>query len=156
MMHIRRSRLGTCALATATLLSTACHTYTPVTGQGIEPGGVVRVRLTDRGAVDVTSSVGPYARAIEGRVSSVTDSTVVLSVIELTRANGQEETWRGESVAVPRSGVAEMATPKVSRSRSWLLAGGLLAGAAALGAVIGGTDGGVSKGSGGSSGGGKQ
>lgn len=151
MMHIRRSRLGTLSVVTATLLTAACHTYTPVAGQSVAPGGTVRVRLTDTGAVAVAPSVGPYARAIEGRVGSVTDSTVVLAVTGLTRANGQDETWRGESVAVPRSGVADMAVPKLSRPRSWLLAGGLMAGAAALGAVLGGA--GQNVGRGGSGGG---
>jgi hypothetical protein len=155
MMHIRRSRLGTLSVAAATLLTTACHTYTPIAGQDVTPGGTVRVRLTDNGAVSVAPSVGPYARSMEGRVSSISDSAMVLSVTELTRANGQEETWRGESVTVPRSGVADMAVPKLSSTRSWLLAGGLVAGAAALGAVLGGAGQNVGKGGGSSTGGAK-
>ncbi|MFL5577613.1 MAG: hypothetical protein ACJ79S_16785 [Gemmatimonadaceae bacterium] len=138
MIQIRRSRLGTASVVVATILSTACHTYVPAPDGSVAPGAVVLVRLTDRGAADVTSSVGPYARTIEGRLNSLTDSAVVVSVNEVTRANGGEETWRGETVSVQRNGVAELAVPKVSRSRSALLAGGLLAGIVALGVAFGG------------------
>jgi len=121
------------------LLTTACQTYTPVPAQGVAPGGRVRVRLTERGSADITPSVGPSARTIDGTVTSISDSAVVLSVTDLTRYNGQEEPWRGESVTVPRAGVADITVPKLSRSRSLLFAGGIILGAVAIGSALGGT-----------------
>ena len=143
MLTIRRTRLGTASLATAALLMTACHTYTPVTTQGVTPGARLQARLTDRGAADLAQYVGPYARIVEGRVTQATDSVLVMSVTELTRANGVEETWRGESVTLNRNSIADLSVPKVSRTRSILLAGGIVAALVGIGLALG-TESGVS------------
>lgn len=155
MLTIRRTRAGSASLVAGALLMTACHTYVPAGAQSATPGGTAQLRLTDRGAADLAQLVGPYARVIEGRVTSVDDSTIVMSVTELTRANDVTETWKGESVTVPRSGVAELSLSRFSGSRTAVLVSGLaIIGAVAAVALSGG--GGISGRGPGQTGGGRQ
>lgn len=135
---IRRTRTATWSLVVATLLSTACRNYVPLTAPTVAPGARLQLRLTDRGRADVASLVGPGASTLEGRVTRYDDSVVVLSVTELARLDGQEETWRGESVTVSRSGIAALAEPRLSVSRTALLTAVFIAGAVAIGLSLGG------------------
>jgi hypothetical protein len=135
---IRRTRIATWSVVVATLLSTACRNYVPLAAPTVAPGAKLQVRLTDRGRADVASFVGPGANTLEGRVTRYDDSVVVLSVTELARLNGQEETWAGESVTVSRSGIANVAEPRISVSRTALLATMIAAGAVAIALSLGG------------------
>lgn len=155
MLTIRRTRTGSASLVIGFLLMTACHNYVPVTSQSVAPGRMAQVRLTDRGAADLAQFVGPYARVIEGRVASIDDSTIAMSVTELTRANDVTETWRGERVTVPRSNVAELSLAQFSKSRTGVLIAGMALVGVVAGAALGG-GGGFGSSGGGRTGGGKQ
>lgn len=138
MLTVRRTPLGSASLVAGALLMTACHSYAPVTSQAVPPGADAQVRLTDRGAADLSQFVGPYAREVRGRVASVDDSTIVLAVTELTRASGVDEIWRGETVSVPRSGVAEFALSRLSPSRTATFVASVVAIGVAVGLALGG------------------
>src|ERR1700720_3710191 len=69
------------ALISVSFLTTiSCTAYTPIHGIETAPGNNVRVRLSDKGAVDLVPSIGPRARQLEGTLKQVTDSSMVISV----------------------------------------------------------------------------
>jgi hypothetical protein len=116
----------------------ACHSYTPVAASTLAADSAVRVRLTDQGSLDLASTVGPRAAALDGRVSAASDSALELRVLAVTRMNGVTEGWKGEPVRLTRGAVARVERERVSAMRSGLLAGGLLAALAAAAAAFGG------------------
>ena len=121
---IRRQLLPLAALAAA-----GCYTYTPAPSADIPPGREIRASLTDAGSVQLGSLIGPRAAAIEGRFAARTDTTITVSVSQVTRFDGSEETWRGERVIVPRSAFAAVQRRQFSRARTAGLTGTLLAAA---------------------------
>jgi hypothetical protein len=133
-------RVGSLLLATLTV-AVGCRSYTPVPTTELAPGAPVRVELTDRGRLDLAGVLGPRARSLEGRVVERTDSALVLSVATIQRESGVEEGWRGESVTVPQSAVAQVERERVSRLRSGLFAGGLVAAVALAATAFGGSGG---------------
>jgi hypothetical protein len=100
----------------------------------------VRLTLSDAGAAHLAAMVGPHAAGIEGRITSLTDSTVVLAVSDVTRTTGVDENWSGEAVTVARADIARAELQKTSVVRSVLLTAVLVGGAAiATQAASGGT-----------------
>lgn len=149
-----RPSFSATAVSVAAVLTVGCYTYTPVNPNAALSGQRTRVDLTEAGSFAVASFIGPYGRSLEGRITQKDDSGMVVSVTQLTRRSGVEETWRGESVRVPNSAVESVSLPKLSRVRSTLLAGGILATTLGLAAGLGG--GSVLGKSSGGTGGGKQ
>lgn len=137
MRRIARPSFSATAVGVATVLSVGCYTYTPVNPNATLAGQLTRVKLTDAGSFAVAKDIGPYGDSLDGRVTQKDDSGLVISVVQVTRRGGVEETWRGESVRVANSDVASIAVPKFSRSRSSLLAGGIVATALGLAATLG-------------------
>ena len=125
----------------------ACRYYERTSSDALSPGGRVRVVLSERGSATVASSVGPRGEAIDGRLTSSSDSALVLSVTQVTRIGGVEEPWKGESVVVPRDAIAVVQREKISTLRTALFstaiaAGAFLVGRSAAGSNIGGGRGG--------------
>ena len=131
-----RSSLAAAALA----VNVGCYSYVPVDGTSLAAGKELRVNLSDSGSAALAPYTGPLTGAIDGRITEVNDSTLVVSVAQLTRRNGVEETWRGETVRVPRTGVASVERHQLARGRSALLVGGIAAAAAVIALSLGGGD----------------
>jgi hypothetical protein len=74
------------------------------------PGAEVRIDLTPSGSASLVPILGQDTRAVEGRVSSASDSGYVVAVsgtIKHGHGSGGEPTvsrvtWAGESVRIPR------------------------------------------------------
>ena len=109
------------------LLTTGCYSYTAVTPTSVTPGRDVRVTLGDLGSASLAQLVGPRAASLDGRLLSASDSAVSMSVTQVTRDNGVEESWNGESVLIPRSTVASFGARKLSTARSVGLGAGIAA-----------------------------
>jgi hypothetical protein len=123
-----------------------------VVAQQLSPGATARVTLTDRGSVELASALGPRGELLEGRVVESADSALTLSVSTVVRRNGVEESWTGERLSIPQRYVASTTMPRVSTWRSLLLAGGVVAGLAAIAAIIQGSNDNLVKGPGGGGG----
>lgn len=117
----------------AALCVGACYNYVPRdTPAVVRPGHLVRVELTDAGVVAIAAQVGPGVYRIDGRVTTVNDSVVVLAAQTLvSRRTNVEQYWNGERVTIPRTAVASVQERLLSKSRTV----GLVA--VALGTVIG-------------------
>jgi hypothetical protein len=118
------------ALMSASLLTTAaCTEYTPIHGTGVAPGYDVRVRLTDKGAVNLVPRIGPRARQLQGTLRQLSDTSMVVLVRKVVREDGGEDTYDGQEISIPSADIELAETSKTSVSKSILAAGGILASA---------------------------
>ncbi len=107
--------------------TTACHAYAPITLETAPVDAPVRVSLTDQGSADLAAALGARTREVRGRVAERQDSALVLRVSAVKREGADEEAWRGEAVRLPLAAVARIERETLSRPRTALLAGGVLA-----------------------------
>lgn len=118
----------------------ACQAYTPITVTPATATQDVRVTLTDAGAALTAGALGSGAMVIEGRLQSVTDSTLSLAVTQVTRAGGDDEARSGESVTLARSNIASVEQKRTAVGRSLLAAGVIVGGALLVAKSIGGSE----------------
>ena len=108
-----------------------CYRSVPIAQPTIAPQTRVKLELTDRGSLELGPRIGNIIASVEGTVVESNDSTLTLALTLATDRRGIEATWRGEVVQFPRDYVARVSERKISKSRSWLLAAGIAAGALA-------------------------
>lgn len=107
------------------------------------PGERVHVSLTDQGSVDLAQYLGRNIGSVDGRLLDGNDSTLVLSVSQVSTRAGEDDFWKGESVTLPRRSIATMEKRKLSFWRSGLIASALVGGLAIIaGSGITGSSGG--------------
>ena len=120
--------VGPAAIAACSAISVGCYRYTPIdTPAQSALGTEVRVRLTDAGAVSLAPLVGNRVELIDGRLVSVADTGLTLSVTGTTDRLGNETPWRGEQVAIPHTMSAGLERRSLDRGKSYLV-GGIAAG----------------------------
>lgn len=126
---IRHRRIRAALLSAPFLMTAACTVYTPV--RGVEPvsGSDVRLRLTDKGAVDLVPRIGPRARTLEGTLRQVSDSSMVVSVRRVTREDQGQDTYDSLEITIPSQDIETAETSKTSVPRSVLAAGAIIASA---------------------------
>jgi hypothetical protein len=124
--HTRRITAFVSGLCFTNLL--ACTEYTPVRGL-VDPTipTEVRVTLTDVGQVSVAPRIGLRARQLQGTLESMTDSSVSLSVHNVSREGGIEDTYAGEQVSLNARDFDAVEKSRTSVIRSLLLAGAIIA-----------------------------
>ena len=129
----RRSRgpyqLRTALISASFLLAASCTSYTPFHGVEATPGNDVRLRLSDKGAVDLAPKIGMRARQLEGTLKQVTDSSMVVSVRRVVREDQGQDTYDALEITIPSQDIETAETSKTSVPRSILAAGGILASA---------------------------
>jgi hypothetical protein len=119
----------------------ACYEYSPFTPTSDTLGKPIRAELTDGGTAHAVAFVGPGADYIDGNLASLTDSTVTISVTDLGRQNGSEESWKGEPVTLAKADVSSMSLRKSSASRSAALTALVVGGAALVARAVKGSEG---------------
>ncbi len=132
-------------------LLAGCYFYEPLRTTEPQVGTRIAAELTGYGSDTLARYVGPSVTSVRGHVVSAENTNVVLSVTSVTDRYGQEQSWRGERVRVPRLAIQDFQQRRFSLGRSLLL------GAAFLGVTVAAWDvfkGGVSGGSLGGPGGG--
>jgi len=110
-------------------LVSGCYGYYPISESG-PAGRDVQMTLTDSGAVVLARQVGPFADELNGRLVSMSGNDYVLAMSSVHQRDGNETSWRGERVAVPRPLVARLEEALALRAaaigaRIVLLEGGL-------------------------------
>ena len=101
------------------LLATACFGYYAPTTTNLS-GRRIELTLTDSGALALAPRVGNGVEAVEGTLVTDSGNEYMISVLGTRRRDGQENTWRGESVNVPHSMVSAIAERRFSRARTTL------------------------------------
>ena len=114
-------------MAASAITSGACYRYTPIDSSSPALGSEVRVRLTDAGAITLAPLVGNRIETVDGRVASVADTAVTLSVTGTIDRLGSEVIWKGEHVVFPRSTVGSFERRSIDKGKSYLV-GGIAAG----------------------------
>jgi hypothetical protein len=131
----------------------ACYQYASFQPTTSTLGQAVRVKLTDAGTSHVASLVGPGATYLDGNLSTLTDSSLTIAVMDLGRLNGTEESWKGEQVTVARTEASSIELRKAAPGRSAALTAALVGGAALVARAIGAGEGAIrTRAGGGSSG----
>ena len=126
---------GVAAIATWSAVSIGCYRYAPIDPQAQSALGTeVRVRLTDAGAVSLGPLIGNRIELVDGRLVSVADTSLTLSVTSTTGRLGEETPWRGEEVAIPRTMVGGFERRTLDHKKSYVV-GGITAGVVALAAI---------------------
>src|SRR5947208_2015664 len=83
-------------------LLAGCYFYEPLRTTEPQVGTRVAAELTGYGSDTLARYVGPSVMSVRGYVVSAENTNVVLSVTSVTDRYGQEQSWRGERVRVPR------------------------------------------------------
>jgi hypothetical protein len=99
-------------------LVASCYVYRPVARAGRLGGDVVRLTLTDSGAVSMASQLGPATEEVSGHILADSAGAYTVSVVGTRRRGGLEMDWRGEHVTVPRTLVARTEERRFSRQRT--------------------------------------
>lgn len=138
------------ALVAAMLLlpgATGCYESHAARTTVLPAGTQVSLSITDRGRVALGPQMGEGVVRLNGRVAQASDSLYVVRVSSVDYLAAPTGHWAGEEIKVPRDYVASVAERRLSRKRSWVMAGivvGAIAVVAAGIKIIGG--GGVSDG----------
>jgi len=119
----------------------ACQRYVPVEITPPALGSDVRVSLTADAASSSFERIGSRVSQAEGRLLGATDSTLALGVTGVTRANGLEDAWNGDTVVFHRFQIATVERRQISRSRTLLSLGALVVGGLVAHAGLRGGDG---------------
>lgn len=124
----RRTRARRARAVAAGLLllpgPTGCYSNVPVWTGTPAAGRQVTVTLTDAGRTTLADELGPGARRLTGLLVSLEDSVYVVDVSAVEYVSGSDPTrWNGERIRVGRQYVGGVSERRLSRSRSWLMAG---------------------------------
>jgi len=104
-----------------------CYFYEPLRTVEPQVGTRVAAELTGYGSDTLARYVGPQVTALRGYVVSAESADVMLSVTSVMDRRGQEQSWRGEQVRVPRRAIQDCQLRRFSPGRTLLLSA-LLAG----------------------------
>ena len=128
------TRVG-CLAATAILVG-GCYNYQPVAlTPATQPGTELVATLTDSGARALAGYLGPEAQAVRGRSLGFDDAGLRLSVMAVETIRGDELTWQGETVTLPRPFIATTRIRRLAKGRTAMLVG--IAVAAIIGTAAG-------------------
>src|SRR6202040_1673857 len=94
-------RVRMALLSVPFIVTASCTVYTPVRGVEAVAGYDVRLRLSDKGAVDLAPKIGPRARQLEGTLRQVTDSSMVVSVRRVSREDAGQDTYDSLEITIP-------------------------------------------------------
>ena len=111
------------------ILLCGCYVNVPLS-TAPAPGERVHVSLTDQGSVDLARYLGRNIGSVDGRLLNGNDSTLTLSVIQVSTRAGDDQFWKGETVKLPRGTIASVEGRKLSFWRSGLIASALVGGLA--------------------------
>lgn len=114
-----------------------CYTQVPLETATPAPDTRVIARVTDSGAVVIGSSVGPGASEVEGVIASATPDAWTLNLLRVEYRGGTSTVWNREPVAFPRYALSHTTQKRISKSRSWMAAGLIVAGAYAVTRLFG-------------------
>ena len=116
--------------------ATGCYESLAVRSAAVPAGTRVSLAITDQGRVALGPKMGEGVLRLNGKVAQASDSMYVVRVSSVDYAAAPTGHWAGEEVQIPRGYIASIAEQRLSRKRSWLMAGIVVGGIAALAAAI--------------------
>lgn len=126
-------RKATLVLCMCTLtLQWGCYSYMPVQSAPPPVNEKLAVTLSDQGRILLGDKLGANIDRVEGVLVSSDSSGVVMNVSGIKDLRGGTAVWTGEQVSIPSSAILGFRPRKLSKSRSLLLAGAIVATLAVL------------------------
>jgi hypothetical protein len=111
------------AMLLSVCTTAACYNYAPLATPDPEPGTSLAITLTDSGSSSLARYLGPDAFIVRGRYLGTDETGLLLSVTEVERRRGWQDSWSGERVALPNGLIKSLDVRRFARGRSYLLAG---------------------------------
>ena len=108
------------------LLCTACFAYTPVQTMP-QPGAQVALEVTDEGRVALSEKIGPGVVRLEGTLAGVDGEALLVDASAVRQVRGYISDLGGVRVTLPRQFVTRVDERRLSRSRTLLVVGGVVA-----------------------------
>jgi hypothetical protein len=123
------NRLKFASLLLLAGVSSGCYVQQPLENPIPSPSTRIVAQVTDSGAVAVGNRLGPGAVEVEGVVSTANESAWNLNLLRVSYRGGTSSTWNRELVTFPRFALSNATERRVNKTRSWLMAGLIGAGA---------------------------
>ncbi|MGH7447787.1 MAG: hypothetical protein ACREK1_06410 [Longimicrobiales bacterium] len=123
---VRGSRGGALVLLAGILTSQGCYMYRPAAVTELEAGEEVRVTLSEQ-ASRAALPGAPDARRVEGRFTEATPDSLTISVWIGAAYRGTPFESTYQHVALPRLQVVAVEDRQLSKSRTALVAAGVVA-----------------------------
>jgi hypothetical protein len=124
-----RVRLSLCSAA---IMLCGCYASFPIDIAQAKPGTKLRVGLTDAGSDSLARYLGPGVESVDGKLLRSADTDVALGVTQISMRSGIDQYWKGESVVLPKYSVATVLERRLSKPRTFLLAGAIIAALASV------------------------
>ena len=105
---------------------TACYSYAPVRSTP-QPGSQVALEVTDEGRVALNEKIGPGVVRLEGTLAGVDGDDLLLDASAVRQVRGYITDLGGVRVRLPQKYVTRMDERRLSRSRTLLVVGGIVA-----------------------------
>lgn len=146
--HFRVTARPCAVILLPAMALTACYSTVPVRGTPRDRAEVV-LDMTPAATQEMGSFLGRGTVSIRGRLLEWQPDSIVVSMLATEVEQGDEQLWKGERVAVPRTAVEHVTERRVQRGRTALVilaAVGIVA--TAVGVIssgVGGTSGGGTK-----------
>ena len=123
------------ALAVGLLhVCTACFSYAPVQATP-RPGAQVALEVTDEGRVALSERIGPGVVRLEGTLAGVEGDDLLVDATAVRQVRGYITDLGGLRVRVARRHVSRVDERRLSRTRTLIVVGGIVAVVAAFFAV---------------------
>ena len=119
MIQRRAPRRNVLIAAVAGIIGSGCFGYYQPSTADLE-GRRIQLSLTDAGSAMLAPQLGPSVAEVEGVVDDDSAGVFGVSVLGITRRDGQENDWRGERISISRSIVASVKERRFSRARTTL------------------------------------
>lgn len=110
-------------VVTAWLALQGCYVYVPASTTTPPTGETVVLQISDRGRVALGERLGPGVTQIQGRVTSVGEEQVSMSVASVGYVSGETSLWSGETMTMSREFVGNVSVRQLSKSRTWVTVG---------------------------------
>ena len=108
-------------------VQTACYQSVPVMGASPQPKGLVTIIINERGRLLLGTKLGTLLDHLDGRIVQADSSSVEMVVDAAVDARDTRVNWGGEHFVIPRDAIGTMTEKKISRKRTFLLIGGIIA-----------------------------
>ena len=108
------------------LLCSACFAYTPVQTTP-RAGAQVALEVTDEGRVALRDKIGPGVVRLEGTLAGVEGDALLVDASAVRQVRGYISDLGGVRVTLPRQFVTRIDERRLSRSRTMLVVGGVVA-----------------------------
>ena len=105
---------------------TACFSYAPVQTTP-RPGTQVALEVTDEGRVALSDKIGPGVVRLEGTLAGVEGDDLLVDASAVRQVRGYITDLGGVRVRLPRRQVTSLAERKLSRTRTLMVVGGVVA-----------------------------